>query len=751
LVVEHCVRFDDNFQARQILGINNFDVMKFVGRGGQVRDIIRNIRFNLNSSSRFSTIFVNGCAGVGKSRALIEVCQDPNLKDVVKFVVTFNNQTGITDLDEFLFSDSLTSPAVLSLRLLYSYARRADMISFEVWCDQLENYFKHCAISTEFLQYLDPIRVVYWIVRQIHINSQAPTNVLVVVDECLMAWNKSQIDSKSIEFNTWAMLRSLYSHQGNEHCFSVLFSALNDRPFLKNKEPSPTESTIEHIELESLTIEDAKYLLKQCFDGSVLLKRFHMTVESFVSRIVQFCGTMPRALECFIATANSISGVQIFDFRDLVLNVSHQIAQKYPLPDDLTDRCLAEALLGIPMEYGVAFDLLKRGIVCEAVPNSKARRRVRKARNPSPIQVKLDMIQVIAYSLNLIKSDRIDQLADDETLLFNSVLIDALQAISQAFSAHNPFEEIYRYRLFLELHYRHLFCRDQQLDMIQFFSPSVTSFKVKDVQLKIDNSCPVCPRQISCWNPIGANSIRAAADKSHCLTVPKNYYEPGVDTIAYLRVPGLRSKPSKIFGLQLKFRFAVDRDVVMDSIKSDAHSFFCRMTHLGHNIEDIVFVAVLHQSLPNYMFKSDPRRESFFCGLMGKVILICDNGQNFQTHLGPTLFSLASRYYDLSRSDNYDPVTIAFPGHDDRSALFAENEFKLYQSQLQVRMDASVLALELENTGSFPFQTIQLLKNWQNELANGCESALRAFEILGNHDLVAKVHKKLGIALKRML
>ena len=168
----------------------------------------------------------------------------------------------------------------------------------------------------------------------------------------------------------------------------------------------------------------------------------------------------------------------------------------------------------------------------------------------------------------------------------------------------------------------------------------------------------------------------------------------------------------------------------MSHLKSSAMEFFNRMTYLDHKMDDLVFVAVLHQSLPKYMFNSGhPDRQSFFCGL-GTVILICDNDNHFETHLGPTLFSLTTQFYDETRSDNYD--LIDFPLHNDNTNFFADREFKKHAVFNQVQVAAYVLALELEQC---PFPGISnalgSLQGWlndENTLDTGCQSAIEAFD-----------------------
>jgi hypothetical protein len=750
LIVNQCTLFG----VEKALGIANSGTMEFVGRGRTVDEIVSQIDFNLSAIHRCNTIFVNGCAGVGKTRTLVQICQNPMLRNVIQFFVTFNNETSLTDLDQALFSQLCTSPATLSLRLLYSYAfpKTDSTTPFEDWCVRLVNCFNNDLIPITFLQNLAPIRVIRWLQKLVQVHQKK--DVLVVVDECLMAWNvyENEKTIKSIKDNTWAMLRSLYIHQGFEQHFSVLFCALNNRPFQKKQEPSPTKSKISHFDLGPLNIDEAMRMLRKCFENpkyARLIQSFHLTLDQFVTRIIQICGTVPRALEFFITAAES---KHVLDFRELAAIVSRMIADKYPLIKDFTDRHLAEALLGIPIDYDTAFSLLKRGVCIDAVPlDSQATHNERH----DPIQVKLEMIHVIAYSLNLTRSNRVSSNTDPKTAMFHSVLNETFQAISSAFSAHDTFEEIYRYRLFLELHYRHMFRRKQRFDICRYFSPSVSSFDITAVQLLVSTEVPVSRRQVSCWNPISAASIQNNQHKFHVLTVPSNHYEPGVDTIAYLRIPGADGLPSMIIGIQLKFRFVIDRQVNMDYIKSSAHTFFCRMIHLGHEMENLVFVAVLHQSLPQYMFEvGSHQRASFFCGL-GRVILVCDNGGHFENHLGPTLSSLTSQFYNTTRSDNYEPVFDIFPEHNDTSSLFSEPDFKAYQTPKKVQLAALVLALELEISSSARTFTraIQMLRNWQTSLDTGCRNAVQAFNLLKTHTIPANLEKflnKLEAALKRM-
>jgi hypothetical protein len=682
--------------ADDILGIASQNTMKFAGRS--LDRIVSSIFHNLTTSNldRCELLFVNGCSGVGKTRYVVEACKSPQLKNVLKFAVTFNNHTELNDLDLVLFSEAQTSHIPLSLRLLFSYARRTDSL-FENWCGEILT-----RKLVPKLKGLHPTLVINWLVVQIVSQKlrsfektfQEKIPVLVVVDESLMAWNSFQARNSSIEKITWNMMRSLYKFQGfmPDRSFSlcVVFSALNNRPFLREGGPTPSNFPITHFNLDPIENDDAKSVLIAHFERNphliMLIKSFHMTLHAFVTRIVQCVGTLSRALEIVISVCDLSKEHPIYHFRDLIFRVSQKIASRYPLPIIYSDQLFAETLLGIPIQKMTALHLLRHSFVCEthqleAVPSEPL--------NNAGIVVKFNTTQLLSYAINLVKRRNTGRCTQ-----FQSILAETFEAISESHSAHNIFEEVYRYRLFLQLHYLQTFHSQsgRVVNGSSLFSPS-SSKRVNDFcALPINFKVRVYESQIKSRNPISAQNCQLNNETglAHFLTAPADPLEPAVDTILYLRQATLLI----VYGIQLKYSILWSAPVNMRSLKKASLTFFNRMTFLGHKQENLVFVAILRQKLPDYMSDpSDSRYQDFYFGL-GNVILICNDVEhdNVQEHLGPTLSSLLTQFYTYTRSDSYQLATDVLVSHDDNSSLFHDVGWKKHSIIAKAKYASDVLA-----------------------------------------------------------
>jgi hypothetical protein len=477
----------------------------------------------------------------------------------------------------------------------------------------------------------------------------------------------------------------------------VVFSALNNRPFLREGGSSPSSFPIKHFNLDPIQNVDAVKVLKRYFqkhpEHNSLISSFHMTLHAFVTQIVQCVGTLSRALEFVICVCENSNEHPIYHFRDLVFRVSQRIASRYSLPTIYTDQLLAETLLGLPIQRDTALYLLRQSFVCETqqldgVPSVPPN-------DNEGIVVKFNTAHLLSYAINLVSRRNVG--TSEQIDLFHSILVETFEAIAESHSAHNIFEEVYRYRLFLQMHYLQMFHSrsSEVLNATTIFSPCLSKIVHGSCNFSIDWDVQMFESQIKSWNPISAQNCKFKKNEGsgskdyHFLNAPADPLEPAVDTILYLR----QAFSLIVYGVQLKFSTLRSTPVDMRSLKKASLAFFNRMTFLGHNHDNLVFVAILRQKLPDYMSDpSDPRYQDFYFGL-GSVILICNSTDHdhVEEHLGPTLSSLLTQFYTYTRSDSCKLATDVLVRHNDDSSLFHDADWKKFSITAKAKYASNVL------------------------------------------------------------
>jgi hypothetical protein len=586
-------------------------------------------------------VIVYGIPGSGKSRFLVEIGNQAILDAIdptLVLAVTFNNHHIMTDLDSTFFQTA--SPDMnhlpLCLRLLHAYAGVDNAENFDAWYRRIRQALN--SVDGLGFSRLTVLSVINFLRAQYCSAGTEPhtlCRVLCLVDEVLMPWN----DGKSDFDQTWSMMRSIYSLQGEENKFAVVFSTL---AHLGNPSDTidSTQRSVHRPQLMSLEQDPATALIRK-FIGTFhsFFSNFQLSTDELVARILASVSSLPRALRfAFDAFEEAQKSQKHLSLREILESVAAMLSAKYGLVKDFNSNLLIAAVLGVRVEDS-----------CAQTADSLFRRGAASSFDPATGILQLNPVQLLSYSIQYSKK-KCNEDADQ-------YVADNLRRICNAPNSNrNIFEQVHHAQLHLRFH--HFFRsrdRDNNVDVFSLF-PGMRILKGSRhlLNARIDFEIDIS-RPIYMFSTI-PSPLHLISFGRHFLCVPDDPRFPAIDAILFLRLSGhsTRSQASRCWlavGIQDKWSIAGDQDARVSKLASDEQMFRCMMGQRGWLAESLLFVAVQRQDLPDYFVAVERTQQQInwmqsFESKVGNMIVIANNSSpSIRSYLGPSIYALIDQFY----------------------------------------------------------------------------------------------------------